>query len=102
LPEGFLKKGYPFWDRYDCDLQLAIVEAALNKTAMTTSTHRHHGYELVLHRKSDDRYQVIIFDPKGNRIASTEIHLERQGALTEASEYVDHLIAKRRALPFRP
>ncbi|MFY9769306.1 MAG: hypothetical protein WBG18_00500 [Xanthobacteraceae bacterium] len=76
---------------------MAIVEAALNKTAMTTSTHRHHGYELVLHRKSDDRYQVIIFDPEGNRIASTEVHLERRGALTEASEYVDHLIAKRRA-----
>jgi hypothetical protein len=36
-----------------------------------SQAHRHHGYELVLHRKSDDRYQVIIFDPKGNRIRAS-------------------------------
>ena len=63
---------------------------------MTTSTHSYHGYELVLHHESDDRYQVAIFDPKGNRIASTGTHLERQGALTEASRYVDQLLAQRR------
>ena len=61
---------------------------------MTTSTHSYHGYELVLHHESDDRYQVTIFDPKGNRIASTGTHLERQGALTEASRYVDQLLAQ--------
>jgi hypothetical protein len=44
---------------------------------MTTSTHRYHGYELVLHHESDDRYQVTIFDPEGNRLASTAMHLER-------------------------
>jgi hypothetical protein len=43
---------------------------------------RYHGYQLVLHHESDDRYRVTIFDPKGNRISSTGIHLERQGALT--------------------
>ena len=64
---------------------------------MTTSTHIHHGYELALSRKSDDRYRVTIFDPNGKRIASTGIHLERQGALAEASQHVDHLLAKRRA-----
>jgi hypothetical protein len=64
---------------------------------MTTSTHRHHGYELVLHHERDDRYQVTIFDPKGNQITSTGIHLERQGALSEASRHVDHLLAERRA-----
>jgi hypothetical protein len=63
---------------------------------MTTSTHTYHGYELALHHESDDRYQVTIFDPKGNRVASTGTHLERQGALTEASRYVDHLLAQRR------
>jgi hypothetical protein len=64
---------------------------------MTTSTHRYHGYKLVLHHESDDRYQVTIFDPKDNRIASTGTHLERQGALAEASGYVVHLLAQRRA-----
>jgi hypothetical protein len=63
---------------------------------MTTSTHSYHGYELVLHHESDDRYQVMVFDPKGNRIASTSMHLERQGALAEASRYVDQLLAQRR------
>jgi hypothetical protein len=48
---------------------------------MTTSTRSYHGYELALHHESDDRYRVTIFDPKGNRIASTGTHLERQGAL---------------------
>jgi hypothetical protein len=67
------------------------------KIEMTTSTHTYHGYELVLHHESDDRYQVMIFDPKGKRISSTGMHLERQGALTEASRYVDHLLAQRRA-----
>jgi len=62
---------------------------------MTTSTHHHYGYELVLHQESDDRYQVTIFDPKGNRITSTGKHLERQGALAEASRYVDHVLAQR-------
>ena len=61
--------------------------------AMTTSTHSHHGYELVLRHESDDRYRVTIFDRKGNRIASTGTHLERQGALTEASRRVDQLLA---------
>jgi hypothetical protein len=65
---------------------------------MMTGTHIHHGYELALRLKSDDRYQVTIFDPKGKRIASTGIHLERQGALAEASQYVDLLLAKRASL----
>jgi hypothetical protein len=39
----------------------------------------------------------MIFDPKGKRISSTGMHLERQGALTEASRYVDRLLAQRRA-----
>ena len=64
---------------------------------MTTTTYSYHGYELVLHHESDDRYQVTIFDPKGNRTSSTGTHLERQGALTEASRYVDQLLAQRRA-----
>ena len=64
---------------------------------MKTSTHSYHRYELALHHESDGRYRVTIFDPKGNRIASTGMHLERQGALTEASQYVDHLHAQRRA-----
>jgi hypothetical protein len=64
---------------------------------MTTSTHSHRGYELVLRHESDDRYQVTVFDTKGNRITSTGMHLERQGALAEASRYVDHLLAQRRA-----
>src|SRR5215469_6867412 len=64
--------------------------------AMTTSTHSYHGYELALHHESDDRYRVTIFDPKGNRIASTSTHLERQGALTEASRRVNQLLAQRR------
>ena len=64
--------------------------------AMTTSTHNYHGYELALHHESDDRYRVTIFDPKGNRIASTGTHLERQGALTEASRRVNQLLAQRR------
>ena len=63
---------------------------------VTTSTHSYHGYELVLHHEND-RYRVTIFDPKGNRVASTGTHLERQGALTEASRYVDQLLAKHRA-----
>jgi hypothetical protein len=65
---------------------------------MTTSTHRYHGYELVVYRANDDRYHVTIFDPKGNRITSTGTHLERQGALAEASRYVDHLLAQQRAV----
>ena len=64
--------------------------------AMTTSTHSYHGYELALHHESDDRYRVTIFDPKGNRIASTGMHLERQGALTEASRRVNQFLAQRR------
>jgi hypothetical protein len=63
---------------------------------MTTSTHSYHGYELALHHESDDRYRVTIFDPKGNRIASTGTHLERQGALTEASRRVNQILAQRR------
>jgi hypothetical protein len=69
----------------------------MEKIEMATSTHSYDGYQLVLHHESDDRYRVTIFDPKGNRISSTGIHLERQGALTEASRYVDHLLAQRRA-----
>jgi len=64
---------------------------------MTTSTHSCHGYELVLYQANDDRYHVTIFDPKGNRIASTGTHLERQGALAEASRYINNLLAQRRA-----
>ena len=63
---------------------------------MTTSTHSYHGFELALHRESDDRYRVTIFDPKGNRIASTGTHLERQAALTEASRRVNQLLAQGR------
>jgi hypothetical protein len=63
---------------------------------MTTSTHHHHGYELVLHHERDDRYQVTIFDPKGSRITSTGTHLERQGALAEASRYVDQILREAR------
>jgi hypothetical protein len=75
----------------------AKVERARRKIEMTASRHRYHGYELVLQRKDDDRYQVTIFDPKGKRTASTGIHLERQGALNEASQYISQLLAKRRA-----
>ena len=64
---------------------------------MTTSTHRYHGYKLVLNHQSDDRYRITIFDSKGDEIASTGTHLEREGALAEASRYVDHLINQRRA-----
>ena len=60
---------------------------------MTTSTHSYHGYELALHH-DNDRYRVMIFDPKGNRVASTGTHLERQGAITEASRYINQLLAK--------
>jgi hypothetical protein len=67
---------------------------------MTASTHRYHGYELVLQRKDDDRYQVTIFDPKGKRTTSTGIHLERQGALSEASQCINQLLAKRRVSLF--
>ena len=63
--------------------------------AMTTRTHKYRGYEFALAREDDDHCRVTIFDPKGNRIASTGTHLERQGALTEASRYVDKLIAQR-------
>jgi hypothetical protein len=69
----------------------------MKKIEMTTSTHRYHGHELAIHRKNDDRYQVVIFDSKGKRVASTAIHLERRGALAEASQYVDHLLMKRLA-----
>jgi len=61
----------------------------------TTSTHGHHGYKLVLHHEADDRYRVDIIDPKGKQIGSTTTHLERQGALKEASRTVDHLLAPR-------
>jgi hypothetical protein len=64
---------------------------------VTTSTHSYHGYQLVLHHENDDRYRVTIFNSRGNRVASTSTHLERQGALTEASRYVNQLLAKRRA-----
>jgi hypothetical protein len=64
---------------------------------MTTSTHRYREYKLVLHSENNDRYQVTIFDPNGKRVASTGAHLERQGALTEASRYVEHLLAQGRA-----
>jgi len=63
---------------------------------VTTSTHSYHAYQLVLYHENDDHYRVMIFDPKGNRVASTGTHLERQGALTEASRYVDQLLANRR------
>jgi len=64
---------------------------------MTTSTHSYHGYELILQHEGNDRYQVTVFGPKSNRIASTGTHLERQGALAEARRYVDHLLAQQRA-----
>jgi hypothetical protein len=66
----------------------------LEKIEMTTSAHSYHGYKLVLHHESDDRFQVTILDPKNNRIASTGMHLKRQGALAVASRYVDHLLAQ--------
>ena len=72
---------------------LPVISRLSNKSI----THSYHGYELALHHKSDDRYRVTILDPKGNRVASTGTHLERQGALTEASRYVNQLLAKRRA-----
>jgi len=65
---------------------------------MMTSRHSYHGYELVLHQDSEDRHQVTIFDPKNRRVASTGTHLERQGALAEASRYVDDLLAQRLAI----
>jgi hypothetical protein len=72
-------------------------EAKTEADRLTTSTHSYHGYQLVLHHENDDPYRVTIFDPSGNRVASTSTHLERQGALTEASRYVNQLLAKRRA-----
>jgi len=62
---------------------------------MTTSTHSFHGYELVLHHEGDDRYHVTIFDPNGKQIGTTGVHLERQGALGEASRYVNNILEKR-------
>ena len=70
----------------------------IEKINMTTSTHRYHGYELVLYQANDDRYHVTIFDPKGNRITSTGTHLERHGDLAEASRYVDRVLAQQRAI----
>jgi hypothetical protein len=64
---------------------------------MTTSKHSYHGYQLELHHEGDDRYQVVIFDPNGKQIATTVMHLERQGALSEATRYVDHRLEQRRA-----
>lgn len=64
---------------------------------MTTSTHSYHGYGLVLHHEGDDRYQVAIFDPSGKQIATTVMHLERRGAMSEATRYVNQLLAQRRA-----
>jgi len=64
---------------------------------MTTSTHSYHGYKIVIHHESDDRYQVTVLDSKGDRVAATGMHLERQGALDEASRYVDRLLGQRRA-----
>ena len=58
----------------DACLRLFNKKWGIPKIEMTTSTHSYHGYELVLHHESDDRYQVTIFDPKGNRIASTGTH----------------------------
>jgi hypothetical protein len=43
----------------------------MEKIEMTSSAHSYHGYEIVLHHESGDRYQVTIFDPKSNRIEST-------------------------------
>ena len=56
----------------------------IEKINMTTSTHRYHGYELVLYQANDDRYHVTIFDPKGNRIAS-----RRKGSLPELRRLVE-------------
>jgi hypothetical protein len=55
----------------DACLRLFNKKWGIPKIEMTTSIHSYHGYELVLHHESDDRYQVTFFDPKGNRIAST-------------------------------
>ena len=71
--------------------------SGLAKARMTTSTHRYREYKLVLHRESNERYQVTIFDPNGKRVASTGTHLERQGAFTEVSRYVEHILAQGRA-----
>ena len=51
----------------------------------------------MLHHERDERYRVAIFDPDGKRIAISTVHLERQGALTEASRYVDRLLAEQRS-----
>ena len=40
--------------------------------------------------------EALPLDAKGDRIASTGTHLERQGALTEASRRVNQLLAQRR------
>jgi hypothetical protein len=63
---------------------------------MTTGKHSYHGYDLVLRRDSDDRYQVTIFDSNSDLVVSTGMHLERHGALAEAWRYVDHFLAARR------
>jgi len=62
---------------------------------MATSTHSLHSYKLVLHHEGDDRYHVVIFNPYNKQIGTTGAHLERQGALGEASRYVNRLLAQR-------
>jgi hypothetical protein len=83
-------------DRRQQEFMAAAALGFFVSIEMTTSTHSYHGYELALHHESDDRYRVTIFDSMGNRIASTGTHLERQGALTEASRRVNQLLAQRR------
>jgi hypothetical protein len=62
---------------------------------MTASTHSFRGYKLVLHHEGDDRYRVTIFGANGKQIGTTGGHLERRGALDEASRYVNNLLAQR-------
>ena len=69
---------------------------SLYEIHMTTSTHHHHAYELVLHTKVMTAIGLR-FSIQGKQIATSAMHLERQGALTEASRYVDHLLAQQRA-----
>ena len=38
---------------------------------MTTSTHSHHGYRLIVHHESYDRYRVAISDPKASKFSHT-------------------------------
>ena len=56
---------------------------------MTTSTHSYHGYQLVLHHESDDRYRVTIFDPRGNRVLkASQFVLGLLVAIIDSERYI--------------